>query len=43
LKAGDSEDTFWLWPYNIEQFEPQEIKNTSVLELYRVIEVFKTV
>lgn len=43
LKPGDSEDTFWLVPYNIEQFEPQEIKKSSVLELYRVIGVFKTV
>lgn len=43
LKEGDSPDKFWLVPYNIEQFEPQQIKKSSVLELYRVIGVFKTV
>lgn len=43
LKKGTSADTFWLVPYNVEQFEPQEIKKTSVLELYRVIGVFKSV
>ena len=43
LKEGDSPDKFWLVPYNVEQFEPQQIKKSSVLELYRVIGVFKTV
>lgn len=43
IKQGDSPDTFWLVPYNIEQFEPQEIKKASILELYRVIGVFKSV
>lgn len=43
LKEGDTPDKFWLVPYNIEQFEPQQIKKSSVLELYRVIGVFKTV
>lgn len=43
LKEGDTSDKFWLVPYNVEQFEPQQIKKSSVLELYRVIGVFKTV
>lgn len=43
LKEGDTTDKFWLVPYNVEQFEPQQIKKSSVLELYRVIGVFKTV
>lgn len=43
LKQGDTDETYWLVPYNVEQFEPQEIKKSSVLELYRVIGVFKSV
>lgn len=43
LKKGNSEDTFLLLPYNVAQFEPQEIYKDSILEIYKVIGLFRSV
>lgn len=43
VKQGDSPETLWLVPYNIEQFEPQEIEKEEILELYRVLGLFRSV
>lgn len=42
VKQGDSKDTLWLCPYNIEQFEPQEIEKNEVLEMYSVVGLFRS-
>ncbi len=42
VKQGDSKDTLWLCPYNIEQFEPQEIEKSEVLEMYSVVGLFRS-
>jgi transcriptional regulator with XRE-family HTH domain len=39
----DDEDRIMLIPYNIEQFEPQSISKEDVLDIYRVLGLFKTV
>lgn len=42
VKQGDTPGTFWLCPYNIEQFEPQEIEKNEVLEMYSVVGLFRS-
>jgi len=43
LKASqDDPGNFCLVPYNIEQFEEQDIKKEEVLELYRVVGLFRS-
>lgn len=37
LKKHNQDDRYlWLVPYNIEQFEPQEIEKEDIMELYKV-------
>lgn len=42
LKPGDQEGHWTLVPYNIEQFEPQELPIEEILELYRVVGLFRS-
>lgn len=39
----DDDSILWLVPYNIEQFEPQSIEKTDILEIYLVIGSFKKI
>lgn len=41
VKEGDSPETLTLVPYNIEQFDPQEIEKTEVLEIYQIVGLFR--
>lgn len=40
-ESMDSPKHFTLVPYNIEQFEPQDIPKTEVLELYAILGLFR--
>ena len=42
VKKGKFPDTFILTPYNTDQFEPQEIRKDSILEMYKVLGLFRT-
>lgn len=35
-RHDDNNDLLWLIPYNVEQFEPQEIEKEDILEIYKV-------
>lgn len=43
IKQADQDDHLTLVPYNIEQFDPQDIRKDDVLEIWRVIGLFRTV
>jgi hypothetical protein len=44
LKPDDhDEDSIMLVPYNIEQFEPQSIPKDDILEIFRVIGLFRSI
>lgn len=43
IKQADQDDRLTLVPYNIEQFEPQDIRKDDILEIWRVIGLFRTV
>lgn len=38
----DDADCITLVPYNIEQFEPQDIPKDEVLELYSIVGLFRS-
>lgn len=40
--SEDDDDSLCLIPYNIEQFDPQDIKKEEILEMYRVIGLFRS-
>lgn len=41
-ECTDDEDLLTLVPYNIEQFEPQDIEKNEILELYEIIGLFRS-
>lgn len=41
IRKGSSEEYFNLTPYNTVQFEPQELRKEAVLEIYKVIGLFR--
>lgn len=43
IKQADTEENLTLVPYNIEQFDPQDISKDDVQEIWRVIGLFRTV
>ncbi len=43
VKEHKDRKRLWLVPYNIEQFNEQSIQKEDILELYRVVGLFRTV
>lgn len=43
VKEHKEKKKLWLVPYNIEQFNEQTILKEDILELYRVVGLFRTV
>ncbi len=41
-ECTDDEDLLTLVPYNIEQFEPQDIEKNEILELYEIVGLFRS-
>lgn len=43
VKEHKDKKRLWLVPYNIEQFNEQSIQKEDILEMYRVVGLFRTV